>query len=721
METAAAEILAGSSAVAAAVLPGSVMLRNWQRRHYDHMRRVYQCHFPAEFDNARVVNFLRAVAGLPLPRPGMPAHTLVFDVYGDVTGIRFFLSIPGHVVAEVESWFRSHIVGGSLTMLKPDPLDTAVWDRAREVKTSSINHMLDMKSPDGSLVTLLSGFSSLGPDEAALMQIVILPAHFREVPETPPEAKAKLAERNFLTLARIAARGERAEVLINRLYANLTHMDNLKMRVTYRSTRSRIVKERIRLRSGTLIYPSTLNIPELSVLVGFPFGAPNVAGLPRGRARHLPPDYSIPAVGGAGVGFSSFPGLEDRRLAIPFESLMMHEYVLGPTGTGKSTLLQNQVIDVAKAGYGVIVIEPKGDLCLDILRTLPPERAEDVIWFDPTERANPVGFNVLAGNDPEQLAGHIVSLFKSLFSDSWGPRLEDNLRIAVATAAYAHGTLVDVKQLLIDPDYRDKILRTIKDRPLRAEWLRMGDLKDIEVASAVNKLNAFVGLSSNRNIVGQLGGLSVRDVVRGHKILLAPLRSAVMGERNAEMMGALLFDQIWNEIRQRPQDQREPVVSFLDEWHHYVRQATISVEDMFAEARSYKLGLVVANQHVGQLKDSTLQAVKANARTKIVFGLDHDNAEKLHKEFAPLGANDLQTLGQYEIAAQLMTATGAAPVATALTAPPPKAIRSGNAIRQMSASKYGRPVHEVEAELAARYQSTRAERKRPEIGTVEDL
>ena len=284
------------------------MLRTAQRRHYDRFRRVYECRFPAEFTNDQVINFLRALAGMPLPLPFMPAHTVVFDVYGDVTGIRFFLSIPGHVVADVESWFRSHIIGGSLTMLKPDPLAEAGWDRAREVKTSSINHMLDMKSPAGSLVTLLSGFSSLGPDEAALMQIVVLRAHFRETPETPPEAKAKLDERNFLVVTRVASRGERAQVLINRLYSNLTHMDSIKMRVGYRHTREGAVKDRIRRRSGVLIYPSTLNVPELSVLIGFPFGEPNVAGLPRGRARHLAPDYAIPAVGGAGVGYSSFPG-----------------------------------------------------------------------------------------------------------------------------------------------------------------------------------------------------------------------------------------------------------------------------------------------------------------------------------------------------------------------------------------------------------------------------
>ncbi len=343
-------LLVGAGGTGTALLVVVIVVRSRQRRRHDRYRRIYLCNFPRDLPHGAVLNFVRALSGLPTPRFMQPVHTVVFDTFADVTGIKHYLSIPGHVVADVESLFRTQIAGGSLIKAEHDLVAMTSWGEVVELGTSN--------------------------------------------------------------------------AYIPRLYTGLSSTHAYRMKFTRQVATRNHLTERIRRRSGMLVFPATLNALELSVVIGYPFGAPNVPGLPMGRARHLAPDHMIPSEGGIGVGRSSFPGMEDRRLAIPIKGLMMHEWVIGPTGSGKSALLHNQATDLMKAGHGLALIEPKGDLARDVLSTVPQHRVNDVIWFDPTDAARPIGLNVLAGPDPERTASHIVGLFKALYGDSWGPRLE---------------------------------------------------------------------------------------------------------------------------------------------------------------------------------------------------------------------------------------------------------------------------------------------------------
>jgi hypothetical protein len=693
---------------------GVVWYRGVQRRKYDHMRRTYVAHFPADLPHDAVLNFLRALSGLPTPRLFEPVHTVVFEIYADVTGVTHLISIPGHVVADVEGYFRTHIVGGSLVKAE---LEMPSWDQVAEFKTTSSDKTLNIPSPEAVAATILSGFSPLKADQAVLMQWVISPIDPNRHPAITPENKDKYSERNFLSVCRLASLGPDADTLIRHLFTSLASTHAQGMRFVKRTVPSKQVKERIWRRSGMLAYPSTFNAKELSVLLGFPFGAPNVPGLPRGRARHLAADHMIPT-DGVVIGRSSFPGMEERKLAIPIKALMMHQWVLGGTGAGKSTLLHNEAVHIMQAGHGLVVIEPKGDLARDIIKSVPADRAGDVIWFDPTDLTTPIGLNVLAGPDPERTTAHLVALFKHLYGDSWGPRLEQILRYSILTAALNELTLYDVKQLLINPEFRNRTVRATRDHEIRQFWRRLEDISDIAVDSVVNKLDGFLGSRAIRNIVGQTHGLNMADVVSKHKILLVPLPAAILGEANAAMLGSLIFFELWSHIRQRPPAERYPIVGMMDEWQNYVNTA-VAIEDMLAEARSYQLGLVLDNQHTGQLPAKVLEAVKANARSKVVFGISRDDADKMHKELPPLNASDLQTLGQYEVAAQLMTETGTAPVATARTAPPPIPVSSGRALIEASRAVYGRDYKDVENELARGHRGMGEESERPVIGGLE--
>ncbi len=280
-------------------------------------------------------------------------------------------------------------------------------------------------------------------------------------------------------------------------------------------------------------------------------------------------------------------------------------------------------------------------------------------------------------------------------------------------------TLYDVKQLLVNPNFRTTIVHQTKDSEARHFWRRLEEGPDNAVDSVVNKLDALVGFRALRNIVGQQSGLDMSEVVRQRKILLVPLPTAALGEANAGMLGSIIVDKLWEEIQLRPAGERYPVVLILDEFQRFLN-LSVAIEDMFAQARSYQLPLIVANQLTRQLPDAVLAAVKGNARSTVAFGQGPDDAAKLKDLFAPLGAGDLQTLAQFEAAATLMTDSGPAPTATIRTLPPPRPTGFGLAAQAASMARYGRPVDEVERAMRERHGGHGDDHKRPSIGRVVD-
>lgn len=670
----------------------------------DVQRRTYELFFPRDFSYDSVLAFIRALHGLPKPKMFQPINSIAIEVYADVNGLKHFVSIPGHVIVGVESQLRTHIAGASL--IKSDAERT--FTHGVGISLTRHDKALNITSPESVTATMLSSFGTLKPDEALLLQWVITPTYHRKA-ETKDEA-AKYGDALFNVTGRIAATNK---ALIHRVVASLKSTEAYG--VHFQRSFERNTLEKIELRSTPHVWPMTLNAQELTPLLGIPFGNPFIAGRASGRARHAAPDNTLPS-DGILIGSSNFPGYEDRRIAIDPKHLMTHVWCGGSTGTGKSTLMLNMAAQVMAQGQGLIVIEPKGDLASDVLNQVPASRINDVIWFDPTDTEKPIGLNVLTG-DPEMVSGHIVGMIKRLYGDtSWGPRLEQILRYSVQTAAEAGLTLYDVKQLLLNHDFRRKTVRQMKDPDVRQFWARLDKIPDNSVDGVVNKLDAFVGYRAIRNIVGQRDGLSIQDVVEQGKILLVPLDIARMGENTASMFGGLLVNGIWQAIRTR--ESKQPIILMLDEFQHFAAQDDTDLGDTLAMARSYNLGMVMANQHTGQLPLSMLAAVRNNARTKFVFSISSEDAKKVQGEFDPLATEDLAGIGQYELAARIMTDTGLAPTVTLRTLPPPPETGYGMAARVASRQTYGRPRDEVEAEMAERHAPP--ETKRARIGYADE-
>lgn len=674
------------------------------------MRQTYEIIPPRGMTHDQLFDFVTsAVSHLPYPRPLSPAYAVSFEKYGDAGGKHCYLHMPGHVYTNVINILKKKISDVIVIEVAPedDPVATTDWRKVTEIGMKGLRAPLNMISPESFAGTVDAHFDHLNEDDALLAQYVVIPRHHQE-PEDPKE-KEKLSGFTLSAVVRIAAAGPSAKMNLMNLEGSFRAVG-----VTGSHFHRRIIpgaSGRIRRRAGTTDYPVLFNTREFA---GF------LSWLPQ-TGTGLPVSDMIPATGIV-MAAATFSGSAQRALAMPISALPQHQWWIGPTGSGKSVELHNQAIQFAQQGMGFAVIEPKGDLARDILASIPESRTNDVIYFDPTDEANPIGLNILAGPDPYRTASHVVALFQSKFKDSWGPRLQMYLRVGVYTAAVNGLSILEVKELLRNPAFRRPYVRRLKDASAVRDWEDVETGPDQAVYSVNNKIDIFTANPMTRNIVGQTGaGLNMRDVILGNKILLVPLDTIAMGDTNAEIIGEVIMDQLWMAARSIADDRRRIFPVIVDEFQKFA-SANEAVEDMLAMARSYKMPFIAAHQYTAQLERANkalLPALKSNARTKGVFALSPEDAGKLAPYFGPLTAEELQHLPQYGVAISMMTASGPAPTVTGITYPPPPPTGHGPAALAASRANHSRPREQVEEEINNRYADLSAERKRPSIGRRE--
>ena len=311
---------------------------------------------------------------------------------------------------------------------------------------------------------------------------------------------------------------------------------------------------------------------------------------------------------------------------IPTKLRTKHVHVLGPTGSGKTTLLLNMIIQEMEKGSGFGVIDPKGDLVWEILKHVPVDRFDDVVLFDPTDRARPIGFNMLEAVDADQrslAASQVVLIFRKLFDYSWGPRLEHILRYAILTLLEVpRATLIDVPQLLVDKEYREEVLRFVTNPIVRAFW--EGEYREITrgrdyirtVEPILNKVGPWLAYPEIRNIVGQTrSSFDIRKIMDGEKILLVSIPEGLLGEDTSAMLGAMMVAKIQLAAMSRiGRATKVPFYLYVDEFQNFV---TSAFEKILTQARSFGLGLVVANQYEEQLYDQLRWALLNNVAVKL--------------------------------------------------------------------------------------------------------
>jgi energy-coupling factor transporter ATP-binding protein EcfA2 len=347
---------------------------------------------------------------------------------------------------------------------------------------------------------------------------------------------------------------------------------------------------------------------------------------------------------------------EDRR---------RHVAILGKTGMGKSTLLQHLLTADIRGGHGVALVDPHGDLCEAVLGAIPRSRTNDVVLFDASDTAFPIGFNPLHCPVPSQrslVASGVVSAFKKLYADSWGPRLEYILRNAVlALVERPDATLLSVLRLLGEPDYRAEIARSLRDPIVRAFWEREFPslplrLQAEAVAPIQNKVGQFVTSPVIRNIVGQSGkAFDLRRIMDAGKILLVNLSKGRIGDDASQLLGSLLVTRLQLSAMARadtPEAERRDFHLYVDEFQNF---ATASFATTLSEARKYHLTLTVANQYLDQLDEPTRGALFGNVGTLLSFQVGPTDARLLVQQFVGrLTEQDLVLLPRYHAYVRLL-------------------------------------------------------------------
>jgi hypothetical protein len=459
-----------------------------------------------------------------------------------------------------------------------------------------------------------------------------------------------------------------------------------------------------------------LSVPELAAMAHLPTDVA-VPGLSRAGARLVAPRPGIPiagkVLGDAAVGAA-------RPVALAVEDARQHLHVMGATGSGKSTLLANLILDDVVAGRGAVVIDPKGDLVADLLDRLPRPLAQAAVLLDPEETEAPPALNVLEGPDTDLAVDNLVGIFRRIFEAYWGPRTDDVLRAACLTLLYSGGeaTLADVPRLLAEEPFRRRLTAGIADPVgLGGFWAwyeGMGEAQRAQVIGPVmNKLRAFLLRDFVRKVVGSSrSSFDLARVLDGG-LCLVRVPKGVLGEETARLLGSFVVAKVWQAATHRArigQHARVDASLYVDECQNFLTLPR-SLEEMLAEARGYRLSLVLAHQHLAQLPRDLRDAVSANARSKVIFAASPEDARILERHTLPeITAHDLAHMPAYNAAARLVVGGEDLAAFTVRTRPIPAPLHGrADQIRERARAAYGRTDEQrrTEALRMRRSRSTR--------------
>jgi hypothetical protein len=681
-----------------------------------------QIHWHRPLEVARVVACLRQWAA------DQRSPRIVLEVRADDTGISYLLGTPTAALTQVASPLRSLL--GATVMNEPATREPVVT--AGRLKASTRHRPLRLDDPEAIVRAVLAALTHVASGELLALQIVLGPRRVPlAVPNQSPSSvvaplwevawrgdggridgekraalRTKVADHGFACTIRLgvmASTAKRRQALLLGLLAAVRTSEAAGAHLRLRSEPARRLNAAVR----PWLWPLRLGIAELPGLTAWPLGDDELPGLPALHPRRLPPAPGTTGQARA-LAASTAPGT-DARLALNVRSALHHLQVVGPTGTGKSTLLGNLIGQDIAAGRAVVVVEPKGDLVSEVLTRVPPERRGDVVVLDPSDAA-PVGLNPLAGQGrrPELVADGVLAIFKQLYGESVGPRSQDILYAGLLTLALrSDASLVMLPLLLTNPGFRRSLTAHIRD-PLTLEpfWATFEAWSDAERATAIapmmNKLRPLLrpGL---RAVLGQRQPrFGVRQVFTERKILLVPLRRGVIGPEGAGLLGSLVLSELWAAVQGRssiPAAKRHPVMVYVDEVQDYLHLPT-DLGEALAQSRGYGVGWVLAHQFLGQLPREMRGAVLANARSRVCFQLPHEDAVVMAKGHQEVVPEDFTALGQYEIYASLYAGGQATPYASGRTLPPSPPISDMDELRRRSRERYGRPLDEVEAGFA---------------------
>ncbi len=593
----------------------------------------------------------------------------------------------GHVDYFVGSQRRGDVAGLGSTagvFLVDGDSGRADHEVSGRLKITPTRVRLGVQPLESVVRSLLATLAQTGPDEFLTLQVVLgaaqpphlaakrppagrEPAPFPErllhghvhADEGHTTATNKAESHVFAADIRIGASssgdGNAKRLLLGLLPAfRLIERAHARIAVTpYRADRLRdpLLHPRMRLR---------LNLEETLALLAWPI-APDLPGQPAAHPKPLAPRG--PAVAAATTrvfGKTAAPGI-DKSVGIPAEEARFHTLVLGPTGSGKSTVLLNLITRDLLDNRSVVVVDPKADLIRDTLARIPEQRIDDVVVLDPSS-PNPVGFNPLArgGLPPHLVADHALSVLAGLFAPL-GPRTYDLLNASLLTLTYANRPLTDLPPLLTDHALRWSVVGSLPaDSGLEGFWAQFESYSPQQAAEVIgptlSRLRQLLLRPGIRSMLsGQQASFSLDELFTRPRILLVPLNKGITGAESARLVGALLTSSLWQTAlaqAAKPQRMRRPVHIYVDEVQDNLRVGT-DLAEALAQSRSLGVAWHLAHQYRKQLTPDVRAAIDSNARNKIVFGVSSDDAHDLAQQAPELDAADFMALPSHAVYAQL--------------------------------------------------------------------
>jgi len=686
---------------------------------------------------------------------------LAFEIVGKEADIRFYVSAPSRLIDLVEKNIYGYYPQADIKRVD----EPNIFSEDGKVSFAGLVlkdvHYYPIKVykelPTDPLAAITSALSKISAGEGAIVQILIRPAAgkvkkmgksyvastkkqeadpqkatFKTDPKVLEKIDDKASKSQFETTIRFVVSAK------NKDMAN-AHIRNLKTAFSQFSSDLNGFKGVRNLFAGgfmiNFIYKffpiidlpffksiSTLSSEELATIFHFPNKAIETPHIQWLKAKTAPVPADIPTKDGTFIGVGYYRGVK-RPVVISPTDRMRHTYIIGKTGVGKSELLKEMVKQDIKAGYGVCVIDPHGDLVEDVLRYIPPERAEEVIYFDPSDTQRPMGLNLLEAYNEEQkhfITTSIINLMYKLYDPQRtgiiGPRFEHAVRNAMLTVMSEPGTtFVEVVRVLTDPKYVQELLPKVQDPIVRRYWTdqiaQTSDFHKSEVLDyIVSKFGRFVTNKTMRNIIGQSkSAFDFRKVMDEGKILLINLSKGKLGEENSSFLGLVLIPKILVAAMSRqeiPEEKRRDFYLYVDEFQNF---ATPDFAVILSESRKYHLALTVANQFIGQMEEEVKNAVFGNVGTLIAFRLGVTDASYVQREFQPIfSESDLINIERFH--AYMKTIVHNDPVppfSVDMTKDVEKLRKEANekiaqAVIQLSRLKYGKPKELVEAEIAQR-------------------
>jgi hypothetical protein len=685
-----------------------------------------QLHWPRPLDVAGALAVMRAWAA------DQRSPLVVLEARASSMGVHYLLGCPASARVAVERRLTTAIPAVQLTEPAAERVPVSAAGR---LQLSTRHRALRTDTPEVAVRQILGALTSVSKGELLVLQLVLGP---RRIPlavanhspssivmpwyqvvwrgnggvvdgEKRAALRNKVGDHGFAATVRLGAlavSAARRRSLIVSLFSAIRISEAPGLQ-------ARLVRDHpARLNAASpppWRWPLRLNASEAVALTGWPIGDQELPGQPPLHPKQVAP-AALALPGDRVIGRVLAPGVSGQ-LGYSVLDALRHTWVIGPNGTGKSTLLLNLIVQDLRAGRPVVVIEPK-DLIRDLLARIPESRRDDIVLLDCTDET-PVGINPLLrhGRRPELVADGLLATFQALYGDGLGPRSTDILANCLNVLARRDdASLVMLPLLLTNAGFRRSLIQqVVRSDPIAAGpfWAWYDSLSEDGraqvIAPLMNKLRPLLRPALRSVLAQRSPRFNIRQVLTDNKVLLVPLQKGVIGPDSAELLGALVIAELWLAIRERaaiPAKKRTPVMVYLDEVQDYLRLPT-DLSDALATSRALGAAWHLAHQYRDQLPPAVRTAFEANARSRICFQLNATDARAMAAGQQRITAEDFSALPAFHVYAALLHHNSLQPWASATTLPAPRRCSDPGAVRAASRSRYGQPLAQVEADFAA--------------------